>query len=351
MALSLTSKFSALTNRVPADVVALDCASNEVRALRMRKTGNTVALVAAEILQPVPVHDVMLDPDAGERKDIAVLALPARVRGKYAALLTAGTHAVMKMLRVPESFDTTNPAQLRTRLGLAADDDFRVGSCVIQPGGTRREARLLAAAVPDPVAQALLSLLPSAGLPAPRSIELSELAVLNAFKQDPEIGGKEQAIGLMHFDHDFSVIALFNEGALSQLRTFRVGAATILRKVGEALNVDPQTAAGVLLDGAFDISHMIEDDAREVRGQYVICRDFMERSENCRLEKLYISGSPALTRPFIASTHISEPLADWDVLAAYTAATGNEPVGASSGDDAWRWAACVGACLGVLERS
>ena len=222
---------------------------------------------------------------------------------------------------------------------------MRVASRVILPGAPKVEARILASVMPEKQAASLLGLMPKSGVPAARSIEVAELAVINAFHQDPQFAAYEQPYGLIHFDHDFSLIALFNKRVLSQIRLSPFGVAAVLQKVARALNVDAQTAEGVLMDGAFDISHLIEEGAREIRKELVICRDFMERSENCTLEKLFVSGPSSLVKPFMAGLPHPELISAWNVLTAFET-SGTLPEEVAS--EPWRFAAAIGSCLGVL---
>lgn len=350
MADSLLTKFSGLLNNAPADAVAMDFASNALRVVRMRKAGGNPSIAAMEKLAPMGIHQVMSESTGSLPDDIDIVPLSSRLRARYASLICPGYAAVIKMLRVPESFDIGNEEQLASRLGLDDPEAFRVAARVLHPGTGRTEGRVLAAAMPERMARALLQCLPSAGLPAPRAIELAELAVINAFVNDPAIAARDDAYGLIHFDHDFSVLALFNKGMLSQFRAFKMGAATLLKKVSAALNVDQETASGVLLDGAFDISHIIEEDARDVRGQYVICRDFMERSENCQLECLYVSGSQALSLPFVENAHIPEALDQWNVMQRFEQSTPDDTE-EQDFPDTWCWTAAIGGALGLLEQT
>lgn len=346
--MSVLDPYKKLLNRAPTDVVGLDCASHGVRAVRMRKTATGLSVVGAEVLPSVPLQAAM-DASPDELPGMLhELALPSRVKGRHAALIAPGANAVLKLLRLPEKFDLEDRDQLLTRLGFDKPEDYRVATHVIQPAAARTEALVLAAALPERLAEALLQLLPKVGLPAPRFIGLSELAVVNAFHNDPRMAGIETAHGLIHFDHDFSLLALFNQTRLSQLRTFPFGMATIFKKIMAVLNVDAETAAGVLTDGAFDISHLIEDQSREVRGQYVVCRDFMERSENCSLKKLYVSGPASLTVPFLRETQAPENREKWNALDGYPDRTG-ECMSERLAAEAWPLSAAIGACVGVLE--
>ncbi len=341
-------KIKAVVDRAPADVVALDCATNAVRAVRMRKTSTGLSVVGAELLPPSPVQSALDSPADPMPEEIQELAIPSRIRGRYAALTAPGTRAVLKLLRLPEKFDFSDRDQVLARLGFDKPEGFRVATRVIQPATARTEALVLATALPDRMAEALLRLLPKAGLPAPRFIGISELGVVNAFHNDPRRTGDGSAHGLIHFDHDFSLLALFNQEHLSQLRTFPFGMASVFARIMKALNLDAETAAGVLSDGAFDVSHMVEEQTREIRGQYMICRDYLERSENCSMKKLYVSGPAALTSAFLQEAQPTEPRAPWNALDAYP-----DRVGGAMAErlalDPWALSAAIGACSGVLE--
>ena len=348
--MSLEKKFKEYLDRAPLDVVGVDCSSNAVRTIRMRKTASGFSVLGAELLPSVPFQSAM-EASGEEWGDlIRELVFPPRIKGRYAALCAPGMSSVLKLLRLPEKFDLNDSEQVLTRLGFDKPDGYRVATRTIQPASARTEALVLAAAMPERMAEMLLRLLPKTGLPAPRFIGISELAVVNAFHNDPRMAGDATSHGLIHLDHDFSLLALFNQERLSQLRTFPFGMSSVFKRIMKALNVDEETASGVLSDGAFDISHLVEEQTKEVRGQYVVCRDFMERSENCSLKKLYISGPAALTAPFLRVEQASETREAWNALDGYTDRAGGcmpEQLALNS----WPLTAAIGACVGVLAPS
>ena len=346
MAETLLSKIAGMVNRTPTDVVGLDFASSGLRAVRLRKSVGKYQLMGAEVFPAVPVQAVMEEGGAAVADGFGQMTFPPQVRGRYAALLVPGTHAVVKLLRVSDKLDLADRENVMARLGFPKAEGYRLELRVIQPATPRMEAQVLAVTLPDRQAEAVLQLLPPAGWPAPRTIEVSELAVVNAFQLDPRFAGREKAYGLIHFDQDFSLVALFNRGYLSQLRTFPFGMAAVLRKLVKVLNVDELTAEGVLTDGAFDISHLIDEDARSLHGQFVISRDYMERTENCSLEELYVSGPAALARPFTETANWPGEMQEWNALAGFR--NGDQRAG-SEPPDPWRFSAAVGGCLGMLE--
>lgn len=340
-------KIKQLTERKPNDVVALDCATDAVRAVRLRQTPGGIALAAADELPSVHLEAARAALGDGVALKVKELALPSPLRGHHAALLASAGSAAIKLLRFQEDLDLENNDKVRTRMGLE-EGNYRIGTQIIQVSSAKREALALGVAFPEPLAQALLELMPKAGLPAPYSLEAAEIAVLNAFTSDPKLADDPTARGFIHFDHDFSVVALFNEGRLSQLRTFAFGLAAVIRRIMKTLNVDQATASGVVGDGAFDISGLIAEEIREVRGQYVISSDFMERSENCRLQEVYLSGPRPLTAPFEGSEKTSVKAIQWNVLDLLDK-SGEDSLTDALTANPWKLTAAIGAGIGVLS--
>lgn len=333
-----------LLNRAPTDVVGISCSTSGTWLVRI-KSGSETPVMTGTGTAP-PVAGLYIKP--GEPgSSVAPLDIPPKLRGRYAALCLSGHTGTAKVLRVQESFDVEKREEIIARMALEKADDLRVSANILIPGAAKSEARVLAAAFPERQAAAMLSLLPATGTPAARSIVQGELAVINAFHNDPRFARREDAFGLIHFDHDFSVIALFNGGLLSQLRVFGFGVADVLRKLIQSLNVDQQTAEGVLIDGAFDISHLTDEGFRELRSQLVISRDYMERSENCSLEKIYLSGPAALTQPFNQNLALGDSAEEWNVLEPYGAAS-PDILADESASEPWRLTSAIGSALGVL---
>lgn len=327
-------------NRTPSDVVGIDCSTSTARIVRIKKNGTSLRITSVAVL---PLPEGLFSGAPG----LEPLALTARLRGRFASMSIPSTAGSAKLLRVSESFDPGNRDDILSLMAIEKNDELRVATAVILAAAPKVEGRVLAATMAESQAKVLLKLLPAAGTPAPRAIELSEVAVINAFANHPRVAAIEGALGLIHFDHDFSLIALFNNKLLSQLRIFPFGAASVSRKVMKALNVDQPTAEGVITDGAFDISHLIEDGAKEIRSQLVIGRDFMERSENCTMERLFVSGPVTLIKPFLDGMPVREPVDGWDPLEGFEGENENA-VPDEFKAESWRFTAAIGSCLGVL---
>ena len=110
-----------------------------------------------------------------------------------------------------------------------------------------------------------------------------------------------------------------------------------------------ETAANIVADGAFDISHVISETMAPLINQLIVCRDFVERHENCHVAKLYVMGSPVLTGPFVQEINSTMEAETWEPFGDLTMELNAFPEQLEG--DVWEFAAAAGACLATLEES
>ena len=67
---------------------------------------------------------------------------------------------------------------------------------------------------------------------------------------------------------------------------------TLQAKAGSARDV-LRSAQQILFDGSFDISQPIAEVMGPFEKQLIVSRDFVERRENCRINKIYAAGGAA----------------------------------------------------------
>jgi Tfp pilus assembly PilM family ATPase len=341
------SSLSSLAGRLrrgPNDVTGIDETPSGVCVVRMRKTEASVAVVAAEILPPVrPVGS-----NASPPPEIGSLLLPQRLRGKHGALAVSGRDAVVKLLRLPATADLRDRDNITSRMGLQNPADYRIGFKALSEGHGKTEAKVLAVALPERDAALLSALLPS-GRPVPCCLEVSGLAAMTSFMRGPGSRQTKESWGALYVGPDFSWFALFNQEVLSLIRRFDFGTDAVLDKVQTTLGVDVDTARGIVHDGAFDISHLTTETVAPLVNQIVLSRDFVERRENCHVTSLHVSGALIMTEDILkeirSATDVQvEVLNPFDGLAVQPGALTDE-----AAENAPRFAAAVGACLGVLE--
>lgn len=322
--------------RAPSDLVGVDLSPREVRAVRARKSGNDVTFTAAEII-PLP---------AGEAEAVAQpISLSAKLRAKYAALSIPGDSATVKFLSFPGHLDGTADAAIVQNLGLKDPSEYRIAYKVISQGGARSESRLLAAALPEEEAGRATARF-ATGLPVPHSLELAEIASLTAFLNGPSERADADCVGTISFGERATFFSLFRKGTLALMRKLDFGTEAILSKLEKTLGVNRSTAEEIIADGAFDISQAVADVMEPLIKQLIVSRDFVERRENCRIKKIYMSGGMVSSREALSEMQsaLGAELHAWNPFEGLK--TDTDLVPAQWAGQEWRFAAAAGACLG-----
>jgi Tfp pilus assembly PilM family ATPase len=331
--------------RRQADVVGLDFGGRYTAAVRMKKgtAGSPVVTAAALLETPVGTES------SGDGSPMYIRPpLPSRLNARYAALSISGRKTLIKLLSFPGRFDAA--AEERVPENLAVDDPaaYRIAFRVVREGSAKAESRVLAVALAEAEAQAVLSLF-ATGLPAPFSIEVSVLAATTAFAHGPLARDGELSLGVIEFGEAMTLVSFFHRGALVLVRQFQVGAGTVVDSVAKALGVDAATAHGILADEAFDVSQPVMAVLSPLVKQVVVSRDFVERREDCRIQKLFVSGGVLNSRGFVRelTTALEVEIATWNPFEGLTVNADALPPELAGQE--WRFAAAAGACLATFE--
>ncbi len=340
---SLTTMFERF-KRGPQDIVGLDIQPSAVTAVRMIRTPDGGASVQAADLLPGIAF-----PDNPDDKSVPALTLPAKLKAKYAALCLSSRAAIVKLISFPGEFTPEQEEKAVQGLGLNNPDNYRISYKITAAGRGKAESKVLMAALPEAESCRLPKLLPS-GVPAPFSLEISDLAMMTAFLNTPN-SGKEHASAILHFGMDTCTLGIFNKGALALIRRFPVGAQTLIAKVMESLGVNEEVAQGIVSDGAFDISQAVSEVIAPLAKQMKVSRDFVERREDCKIATLSFSGSLAKSNDVVNEirSEINIEPKEWNPLEGATVADGAVPEELAK--EPWRLAAALGAGQAVFEET
>ena len=324
----------------PSDVIGLDIATTGVKAVRMKKTSDGLLVTGAAILPAIAL-------DGGDESQKPVLAIPKNLLTNYCAIAMSGDGSSVRIL----SLQGQNAAQIdedRVREQVGLGQDYRVGFAVAVAGKGKQETKLLVVGMPEKEAKSVLDLV-AVGAPAPCALELSGLSSLSAFLYGPGKAHEQDAVAVIDAGARLTFMALFNKGVLVLVRKFDLGSETIVTKVQQQLSVDRDTARGVISDGSFDISQSVRAVMDPFLRQLTISKDFVERREDCRVVKCYLSGGTSLSRYWMEeirnATGVDSEL--WNPFGNLQMADGTYPAELAGQEP--RFAAAVGVCLGVLE--
>jgi Tfp pilus assembly PilM family ATPase len=326
------------------DVAGIDLDPSGTPIVRIRRAEAGFALIGADIM-PGALSSIEDDTDKPQP-----LEVPPKLRAKFGAIAVGSSKAVVKLVSLPGQMDAASENKLVDALGLDNPETYRIGHKPITEGHNRSESRVLVAAIPEAMAARVPRLLPS-GFPVPHAMEVSDLAILTAFihaQQSTPVNGGQV---LIHFGNAGTVYAIFSKTNLALVRRFDVGTSALLGRIQDSYGVDENTAKGMLSDSAFDISNLVKDLLDPLTKQMVMGRDFVERRENCRTEKVFASGDLASSPNALAELHsaLGVKIATWDPFAAVK--DGRDNLSAEHGKQSWRFAAALGAAIAAIEET
>ena len=329
--------------KVPQELVAIDLATSGMKVVHLKKQGEVITVLGADILPPVstsPTDEI----ETGSGK----LPLPKNLLAHYAALCFSGERAIVRIVSLPGHMEPGQVAEQQIRETLGLDAQYRIAFTGAQSARGKAETKLLTVAVPEADAQAVLAHV-AVGAPAPYSLELSGLAALNACLSGPGSQHAQEAVCIIECGSRVSFMAIFNKGNLILARKIDVGGESIAAHVQKQLGLDSETAHSILAEGAIDISQAVREVIDPFLRQLTISRDFVEREENCRIKVAYISGGMALssywTNEIKRATGMD--VQSWNPFDQFTLAPGALPERLEGQQP--RFAAAVGAALSILR--
>jgi Tfp pilus assembly PilM family ATPase len=332
-------QFKAPKKKSPQDLVAVDMASSGLKVVHLKKQGDTITVLGADIFPALNNA-----PEGEARK----LDLPKPLMSHYAALAFTGEHAIVRVVSLPGHVEAGPQAEQQVRETLGLDAQYRVAFTTTASSRGKQETKLLTVAVPEADAQAVLAHV-SEGAPAPYSLELAGLSALNACLRGPASQHAAEAVCIIECGARVSYMAIFNKGSLILARKIDVGGESIAAHVQKQLGLDAETAQSILSEGAIDISQAVREVIEPFLRQLTISRDFVEREENCRIRKTYISGGMSLSTYWTNEIRRATGMevVSWNPFEMLTVAPGALPERLEGQQP--RFAAAIGAALGVLS--
>ncbi|MBU1908522.1 MAG: pilus assembly protein PilM, partial [Verrucomicrobia bacterium] len=175
------------------------------------------------------------------------------------------------------------------------------------------------------------------------------LAVITAFLHGRGQGYEQGTVGLVESGEQQTTMALLHRNLPVLVRKFDLGMQSVRERVQQRLGVDAETARGILADSSFDLSQVLRDVVDPFLRQLSLSKEFIERREECQVEKLYASGGMSLSRFWVDELKRAAGVAveRWNPFEGLTMAADALPP-ALDGQQT-RFAAALGCCLGTWE--
>ncbi|MBM4163349.1 MAG: hypothetical protein FJ222_02760 [Lentisphaerae bacterium] len=313
------------------DVVGIDFGTTGTRAVRVSRMGGGAWSIVR----------VWSGPATGS----GACVLPRDMRAPAGALAVSHPGIVSKLLSIPRPSNKLDDVPIAELLGITDPKAFRI-AIEIQDS-TAGETHALLAALPDAVARATLSAFVQ-GFPAPQSLEVAGLAAINGMVLSIP-GNRDQGVILLDLGAETATVAIIVARKLAFARQFRIGANAIMRKLGESLGMDAETALGAVGEGIVDAEGQTGAAFEPLARQIILGRDFVSRRHNVRPGRLVVSGglfqTPCWAEPLAAALGVEVTV--WNPLAVLPAAPDAITPGLAA--QGCRFAAAAGAAVAALE--
>ncbi|MGI5869398.1 MAG: hypothetical protein ACOX9C_08150 [Kiritimatiellia bacterium] len=186
---------------------------------------------------------------------------------------------------------TSDDAFLRQASGIdeAMSDKEEVRFRTLSHGGDA-ESFPFVAALPDAVAAWAARLLPEGRRPTAVSIQVSDLAWLNAFAVSSTFSKTTGTALLLVAGASSTALAIFHDFEPILYRKHSIGAQDVLDAVCRKMNLDQGTARDILNDTLIDPTSVIEPILAPLFRQAEMSADYAVRMKGCFVEHFFLCG-------------------------------------------------------------
>ena len=323
---------------VPREIVAIELTPDETRAVRLQRSRDGLTITAAARLE-----SVLSD---GSDQSAPELALPSALKARHAAFSYSGPGMVTKVITLNGAQESITKAKVADAMGGMSTESHRMGYRLVRVGPRRQGHLLLASAVPEQAAATIPRILP-AGRPVPYALEAGPVSLLTDFL----VAGDHTAdtCACVHFDTHTTVFAFLRAGVPLLVRTMDLGSNSVLARIQRKLGVDRETADGIIMAGAFDVSAPVRDVMAPLLRQLMLSRDFVERHENSPVTSIHVCGGGVLSSVFTEelSGNMRIEALPWDPLKGLRLADG--AIKEEDHGHEWRYATAIGCAIGATD--
>lgn len=268
----------ATKGRKLTEAVGIDLGNTSIKIVRVKKVGNSYSLVETDVLEPI-------DWQSGEGN---LISLDKRLQTSYAAICYAGLDSVIRYLDMPSKLSgRIMENRLRKQLGVNAD--YRLNSTVAVPNASGDDKKIVAVAVPHTDIESIKNIV-AGSKPSVISLEIAGLAALHTIEATDEVKNAKEAVCYVESGAEVTVVSFFVGGQLVLTRKFEYGGSELVARIRESLSVEHNEALGMIFDDATKLNDSSETPMAPFLKQLTISRHYIERSEECAIEKVYVSG-------------------------------------------------------------
>ena len=229
-----------------------------------------------------------------------------------------------------------------------ADKDRSAYRVVLRPDES--DALSFVAAVPEYMASWAAGLLPEGHRPTACSVQVSDLARMNAFAVSEAFLRTNGTALLLLVGRKSTALVIFNEYKPLLFRKHSIGAEDVLDAVCRSMNLDRETAAKILNDTLIDPTSVLEPVLSPLFRQAELSTDYAVRKNGCFIEKFFLCGLTTGARYW---AEIFKKKTGGEIMPCNPAEEFPRVEGALLPDDFGDCSACfipaIGAAVAVLE--
>ena len=271
-------KAKSATSRPPmTEVVGIELGSSSdtttpIVRVRRRADG-VIELVAAELV----AFDSTLPVSPDKIPEGVSLILPKHFHVNAAALALSSESAVLRQAAgVDDALSDKDKSLYRTMV-------------FSQEG----EALSFVAAIPEYMAAWAAQLLPEGRKPTAYSIQISNLARINAFTVSVEFQKTNGSALLLLVDRRTTALVIFCNFKPLLYREHSIGSEDVIDAVCRDMNLDRPTVENILNDTLIDPTAVLEPVLAPLFRQAELSTDYAIRKNNCFIDKFFLCGLTA----------------------------------------------------------
>lgn len=288
------------------EILGIDLGTTSIKLVRLRKNGpGNFSLIEADVLPPP-------EPPASGKP--AVLTLDKKLHTTYAAVCYSGRSAAIRFIDVPAKMSSGKLLEGRLRKQLSLGQEYRIGSAIAKEGPADGDHQVLVVAALETEVAGIRRMIPE-DRPSILSLEVSGLAALHSFEHTAAARAPG-AVCYIEAGAEVTMVSFLVNGRLALARKFEYGTHHIVARLRELLDVDEESAIGVLYGDPAAVAGAGEDPMASFMKQLVTSRQFVEKSENTPVTACYASGGLSYSPYCLAQIQetLGVPVSIWNPL-------------------------------------
>lgn len=262
------------------DALGVDFGSTSTKLVRLRKSGNGINLVDADVM-PALEFDSPNPP--------LKLNIPKKLSAPYVAAALTGHDSHVRFMFISSNLNEGRAIQQRVGKSLSLGKEHRVGYSIVERGKDVLDHKVLAAGIPQDDLRNIRKLF-AANHPSLISLEMAGLSALNSFSHTSQVQEAEGIVCYLEAGASAIFVSFFLEGQLRLVRKFDHGSLFIQRRIQDVLNINEDDALTILFEDATMLLEQSLDPISTMTQEISISCKFVERNENSRIQSVYASG-------------------------------------------------------------